>query len=382
MENAAEVMKLIEAGLEQDQTKVFNYSQLLINKLESKGDTKTADKFRRIVRGNKTLLVKAKGYDQILKSPVDNESRLPLAMIERFQKDSVFLTLNQAVMRNISEYTQLVNPADDFFHEVKIKKTLLLFGPPGTGKTQIAKYVAAQTGLPLVTVRIDGLVSSYLGNTSKNIRALFDFVEKTPCILLLDEFDAIAKMRDDSNELGELKRVVNALLQNIDSIQSELPIVAATNHENLLDLAVWRRFDYRLRISLPDSRQRTFLIREFLPETKKDEKIIPLLTAMTNKFSGADIETFCNLIRTVMLLEKKKALGETDLIDYFIRYKNRSAGREDQTIEDTEKNRILLAKAFRNQDKKSFDYRTLSRMLKISMGKLSRIMNEESDERA
>ena len=382
MENAAEVMKLIEAGLEQDQTKVFNYSQLLINKLESKGDTKTADRFRRIIRGNKTLLVKAKGYDQILKSPVDNESRLPLTMIERFQKDSVFLTLNQVVMRNISEYIKLVNPADDFFHEVKIKKTLLLFGPPGTGKTQIAKYVAAQTGLPLVTVRIDGLVSSYLGNTSKNIRALFDFVEKTPCVLLLDEFDAIAKMRDDSNELGELKRVVNALLQNIDSIQSEIPIIAATNHENLLDLAVWRRFDYRLRISLPDSGQRNFLIREFLRETKKDGKIIPMLTAMTDKFSGADIETFCNLIRAGMFLEKKKILGEIDLMDYFIRYKNRRAGREDQTIEDNEKIRMLLAKEFRRQDKKSFDYRTLSRMLKVSMGKLSRIMNEEGDERA
>ena len=82
-------------------------------------------------------------------------------------------------------------------------------------KTQTAKYISAKTNLPLVTIRIDGLVSSYLGSTSKNIKSLFDFVERTPCLLFLDEFDAIAKMRDDSNELGELKRVVNPLLQNL-----------------------------------------------------------------------------------------------------------------------------------------------------------------------
>ena len=243
-----------------------------------------------------------------------------------------------------------------------------------TGKTQAAKFIAEQTGLPLVTVRIDGLVSSYLGNTAKNIRMLFDFIEKTPCILFLDEFDAIAKMRDDSNELGELKRVVNTLLQNIDSIESKVPVIAATNHEHLLDSAVWRRFDYKLRINLPKDKQRACLIKEFLQATNTDKKIVPMLTAMTNNLSGADIEIFCNLIKTNLVLDKKKSLESKNLIDYFIKYKNRSTKGDDQSIDDTEESKILLAKGFRQQDEKSFTIKDLSQMLNISVGKTSNIM--------
>ena len=95
---------------------------------------------------------------------------------------------------------------------------MLLYGPPGVGKSETAKYVAARLEVPLYTVRTDSLVSSYLGSTSKNLRSVFDFVSAEPCVLFLDELDAIAKQRDDSQELGELKRVVISLLQNIDKL--------------------------------------------------------------------------------------------------------------------------------------------------------------------
>jgi len=99
--------------------------------------------------------------------------------------------------------------------------------------------------------RLDGLISSYLGSTAKNIRALFDFAAKTPCVLFLDEFDAIAKVRSDAQEMGELKRVVNSFLQNLDTLGRQSIVLAATNHETLLDAAVWRRFTYRLALTLP-----------------------------------------------------------------------------------------------------------------------------------
>lgn len=380
MENIAEVMKLIEAGLQQNQTKVFNYSQLLINKLESKGDTPAADKLKRILKNTKTLTIKAQGYDQILKSPVDTESRLPLAEIKQYSRDSIFLSLNQNLKTDIQEFINLLNHADSFVDKgIKIHRSMLLFGPPGTGKTQVAKYIASQTNLPLVTIRIDGLVSSYLGSTSKNIRALFDFVEKTPCILFLDEFDAIAKMRDDSNELGELKRVVNTLLQNIDSIESRVPVIAATNHEHLLDPAVWRRFDYKIKIDLPDAEQRQQLIKEFLNGNTKDDKIFNVLIEMTNKFSGAEIETFCNQIRTYLVMDKELSIQEKNLLDYYIKFKNRNGKGNEQLIDNSVDSKILLAKSFRKQNEKVFTIRNLAELTGISQGKLSQDLKVRGD---
>ena len=128
---------------------------------------------------------------------------------------------------------------------------MLLYGPPGCGKSRLARYTARKLGLELYVARLDGLISSYLGSTSKNIRALFEFASRTPCVLFLDEFDAIAKLRGDTQELGELKRVVNSFIQNLDTLGTQSVVLAATNHEVLLDAAVWRRFSYRLELSYP-----------------------------------------------------------------------------------------------------------------------------------
>ena len=130
-------------------------------------------------------------------------------------------------------------------HGLTTSLSFLMYGPPGTGKSRLARYIAQELGLDLYVARLDGLISSFLGSTSKNIRALFDFAAKTPCVLFLDEFDAIAKLRGDSQELGELKRVVNSFIQNLDTLGNQSIVIAATNHQELLDSAIWRRFSYR-----------------------------------------------------------------------------------------------------------------------------------------
>ncbi len=383
MENLSEIMKLIEAGLQQDSTKVFNYTQLLIEKLETNGEKETAEKLRKIIRRSKTLNIKAQDYEQIWKLPVDTESRLPLAEIKQFQKDDIFISLNSNLSKDIQEFINLINNADSFLaKDIKIYRSMLLFGIPGTGKTQVAKHIAAQTGLPLVTVRIDGMVSSYLGNTSKNIRSLFEFVEKNPCILFLDEFDAMAKMRDDSNELGELKRVVNALLQNIDSIESKVPVIAATNHEQLLDPAIWRRFDYKIKMELPNAEQRLLLIKEFLKEIKvedKQNKLIDMLVTMSNGLSGAEIESLCTQIKTNLVIENEISLNKKHLMDYFIKFKNRNGNGDSKTQIDSEQSKISLAKTFKQENDKLFTIRDLSEMTGISTGKLSQELNKNDD---
>lgn len=126
---------------------------------------------------------------------------------------------------------------------VEPKKKLLFFGPPGNGKTLCAEVLARELDLPLFYVRFDGLVASFLGETAANLRRVFDFAAQGLGILFFDEFDALGKSRDDHEDVGELKRVVNSFLQLLDNYGGPGPIIAATNYECLLDYALWRRFD-------------------------------------------------------------------------------------------------------------------------------------------
>jgi len=376
MDYISEITKIVEAGLKQDSIKVYNYGNLLIEKLNSANDVRSAQVLQKVVQNNKTFELKAKNI-AASKLPVDSESRLSLAEIEKYTNGTVFLSVSENIKITIDEYIELIDKSEKLMHtHVKVYRALLMYGPPGVGKTQAAKYIASKTNLPLVTVRVDGLISSYLGSTSKNIRKLFDFVSRMPCILFLDEFDSIAKMRDDSNELGELKRVVNTLLQNIDSISNKVPIIAATNHQHLLDSAVWRRFDYRLSIELPKEFQRTELINIFLEEIEVNDKLVNILASITSGLSGSDIETFCNDIKTNLLLEKIEKIDEKSIFDIFVLFKNRNLAGDLQNYSNDEEYKIVLIKSFREHNKKLFNYRTISEMSGISLGKLTKIMSE------
>lgn len=139
-------------------------------------------------------------------------------------------------------------------------KSLLMEGPPGVGKTLAAKWLAQNLNLPLLTLDLANVMSSFLGKTGSNIKAVLDYARSFPCVLLLDEFDSIAKKRDDYSDVGELKRLVTVLLQAIDDWPTTSILVAATNHCELLDLAVWRRFDQIIHFDLPSKE----LINEYL----------------------------------------------------------------------------------------------------------------------
>ena len=150
--------------------------------------------------------------------------------------------------------------------------------------------------------RLDGLISSYVGSTSKNIRALFEFASRHPCVLFLDEFDAIAKLRGDGQEMGELKRVVNSFIQNLDTLGSQSIIVAATNHQELLDAAVWRRFGYRLELDYPTPEMRSQLWQHFAKQLAFGDRELELLVDLSDGFSGSDIhEVATRLYRRQLL---------------------------------------------------------------------------------
>ena len=187
--------------------------------------------------------------------------------------------------------------------------TLLLYGPPGCGKTTVAKYISMKTGLPLITARLDGLISSLLGSTAKNIRKIFDFASRQECILFLDEFDVIAKVRDDKNETGELKRVVNSLIQNIDIFSRDSIIIAATNHHELLDPAIWRRFDVQVEIPKPSPQVTMALIRKFLSPLNFADNEIKLFAWCLEDSTGADIEMLAKWVKRAFIIDKESTVS-------------------------------------------------------------------------
>ena len=142
-------------------------------------------------------------------------------------------------------------------HSLEPRHRVLLVGPPGNGKTSLAEAIAESLAIPLFTVRYELMIGSFLGETAARLKRVFDYARTTPCVLFFDEFDAVGKERGDTHETGEIKRVVTSLLMQIDELPSYVVAVAATNHAELLDRAVWRRFQLRLSLPAPDEAQLT-----------------------------------------------------------------------------------------------------------------------------
>ena len=140
-------------------------------------------------------------------------------------------------------------------HGLEPRHRLLLVGPPGNGKTSLAESVACELALPLLVVRYDAIITSYLGDTATRLRRMFDFVRTEPCVLFFDEFDAIGKERGVTHETGEIKRVVTTLLLQLDDLPSYCVLVGATNHPELLDRATSRRFEIKLDFQRPSDEQ-------------------------------------------------------------------------------------------------------------------------------
>jgi SpoVK/Ycf46/Vps4 family AAA+-type ATPase len=189
----------------------------------------------------------------------------------------------------------------------------LFCGPPGCGKTVTAEAIAGELGLPLIYARFDSVISSYLGRTSANLRSIFDFALQGSYVILFDEFDAVGKSRNDMGDHGELKRVVNSFLQLLDSFESDNILIAATNHESLLDSALWRRFDEVLFFDLPTKEQIAELIRMKLagfPHTPigKNQEVIDLMVG----FSHADVERTCLEAIKHAILSNRRQVNEKD----------------------------------------------------------------------
>lgn len=298
-----EILRIIEGGLANDKRKVVSYSNRLADRLSQEGNTALASCIRKKIEDTRSRggIV----ADALRNIPLDSDSRLQIVEVIPPVGTAISIVLDPMVQLQIEEFVNIIlNSSKLETQGIDISKTLILYGQPGCGKTSIAHYISHLAGLPLVLARLDSLVSSLLGSTAKNIRKIFDYVKDFPCILLLDEFDAIAKARDDQKEIGELKRVINSLLQNIDSMPKHCILIAATNHPELLDRAVWRRFLQKVEVG-----------------TLQREGLIGLIQL----YAGANQDKFIqSVLNTKGVLSVLDGLSPSDIKSLFDRIKIRS----------------------------------------------------------
>lgn len=364
-----DILKIVDGAANADYEKVMSYTRHLCEQLEAAGEKEAVRRLRQILTGSKVAkmgLAKANGSSaRVL--PVDSESRLPTADEELVPLGEAVVELPADARSVVDKFLAYIRASDRLLAKgVGISPTMIVFGPPGCGKTLMARHVASELGLPIITARVDALISSYLGSTSKNLRLLFEHAMSRPCVLFLDEFDAIAKMRDDAKELGELKRVVISLLQNIDAMGKDHVLIAATNHEHLLDPAIWRRFAYKVRLEEPDRDARENMLRRFL-NGFANESIIESLVPLSEGLTGAQLKLISDDCIRDAILDDRETICVRRAVEMVLSNLNMPAhegGLADRL------------RSLRAKDPKTFTQTKLSEIFGVSQGQISKLLKE------
>jgi len=299
MAQADLLVKLVKSASNSDQITLRKTVETLIQEETANGHRILAERLAKALVPTTTKVLKNESSRQN-----GNNGQYKDFIYEITPERSLNLVLRDDINNLINEVVEEQHRSELLHaHNLRARNRLLFIGPPGNGKTTLAEALANELMYPLLVVRYENLVGSYLGETSGRLKNLFDFAKTQRCVIFFDEFETLGKERGDTHETGEIKRVVSSLLLQIDDLPDYVVVVAASNHPELLDRAVWRRFQVRVELPLPTQEQ---LVR-FISDIENRSSIIfgYKIEDLAKQFIGinfAEVEEFCfSVVRRAVL---------------------------------------------------------------------------------
>jgi SpoVK/Ycf46/Vps4 family AAA+-type ATPase len=299
------ITELIVAGLEKKSDEVESYA-LNFSRIIKKDNPELAKKIVYVLGSHSLSPSFARGFNAPI--PTDTDSSLEMATIISADINATGPILNEWINTSVQNFLFEREKISELLEKgIKPSTSLLLVGNPGTGKTMLAHYIASALNKNLIVLDLSASISSLLGKTGQNLKRVLEYARQSSSVLLLDEFDAIAKRRDDMTDLGEMKRIVNVLLMELETWPVSSVVIATSNHPELLDRAIWRRFDHVLELGLPEQEERVRILNNELEDflSEEERKFIPAIAELLSSKSPADLCKLCDGIKRRVVLHNE-----------------------------------------------------------------------------